>query len=155
MKNHGELHDLYIITDVMILADFVDSFRETVLEKYKVDPAHFMIAPSLSWAACLRKTRVKLELLTDPDMTMFIDKSLIGGIIAILSPLALADNPQMGKLYDPSKPLNTILYVDANNLYGWAMPQYLPTGRFEWIQVSENDEWVDFILKQWDEQEEG
>ena len=101
------------------------------LVKYKLDPAYFMTAPSLSWAACLRKTRVKLELLTDPDMAMFIDKSLIGGISAILSPLAFANNPQMGKLYDPSKYLCTILYVDANNLYGWAMSKYLPTGGFE------------------------
>ena len=119
---------------------------------------------------------LKLEQLTDPDMAIFIDKSLIGGISAILSPLvfannpqmgklnnptlqlisshlaskpcACADNPQMGKLYDPSKPLNTILYVDANNLYGWAMSQYLPTGGFEWVEVSEIDDWVDFMIKQ-------
>ena len=77
MKNLGELHDLYMNTDVMILADVFESFKETALVKYKLDPAHFMTAPSLSWAACLRKTRVKLELLTDPDMAMFIDKPLI------------------------------------------------------------------------------
>ena len=98
---------------------------------------------------------MKVELLTDTDMGMFIEKCLIGGISVILSPLAFANNPQMGELYDPSKPLNTILYVDANNLYGWAMSQYLPTGGFEWVEVSENEDWVDFILKQGDEQEEG
>ena len=88
-------------------------------------------------------------------MAMFVDKSLIGGICAILSQLGFAKNPQMRKLYNPKLPLNTILYVDANNLYGWAMSQYLPTGGFEWIEVSENEDWTDFILKQKDEQEEG
>ena len=76
-----------------------------------------------------------MEFLTDPDMAMFIDKSLLGGISAVLSPLAFANNPQMGDLYDPSKPLNTILYMDANNLYGWAMSQYLPTGGFKWVDI--------------------
>ena len=104
--------------DVMFLAYIFESFRKTSLEKYKLDPAHFLTAPSLSWSACLRKTKVMLELLTDPDMAMFIDMSLIGGMSGVFNPLAFANNPQMGDLYDSSKPLNTILYVDANNLYG-------------------------------------
>merc|ERR1711954_635672 len=88
-------------------------------------------------------------------MAMFIDISHFGGISAILSPLEFANNPRIGKLYNPKLPLNTILYVNANNLYGWAMSQYLPTGGFEWVEVSEIEDWVDFILKQGDEQEEG
>ena len=64
-----------------------------------------MTAPSLSWAACLRKTKVIIELLTDPDMVMFIDISTIGGISAILFPMAFTNNPQMGKLYNPNLPL--------------------------------------------------
>merc|ERR1711954_227395 len=142
-------------TDVMIMADVFESFRNTTLQKYKLDPAHFMTAPSLSWSACLKKTKVKLELLTDPDMEMFIDKSLLGGISAVLFQLAFANNLQMGDLCDPSKPLNTILHMDANNLYGWAMSQYLPTGGFKWVDVSTNEDWTDFILAQGDEQEEG
>merc|ERR1711875_46051 len=101
---------------VMILADVFESFRNTTLHKYKLDPAHFMTAPSLSWSACLKKTKVKLELLTDPDMSMFIDKSLLGGISAVLIPYARANNPQCPD-YNPELPLNTIMYVDANNLY--------------------------------------
>ena len=73
----------------------------------------------------------------------------------IFSPLAFANNPQIGELYDPTKPLNSILYVDVNNLYGWAMSQYLPTGEFEWVDVSTKEDWTDFILKQKNEQEEG
>ena len=81
-------------------------------------------------------------------MAMFVDKSLIGGICAILSHLGFAKNPQMRKLYNPKLPLNTILYVDANNLYGWAMSQYLPTGEFEWVAVFTKEDWTDYILKQ-------
>ena len=141
-------------TDVMILADVFESFRNTTLQKYKLDPAHFMTAPSLSWSACLKKTKVKLELLTDPDMSMFIDKSLLGGISAVLNPYARANNPQCPD-YNPELPLNTIMYVDANNLYGWAMSLFLPTGGFEWVEVTDKDNWAEFIAKQGDEQENG
>ena len=75
------------------------------MKKYRLDPAHFLTAPSLGWAACLRKTKVKLELLTDPDMNIFIDKSLIGGMSGVFIPIAVANNPQMGEKYDPKKPL--------------------------------------------------
>ena len=154
LKNIGDLHDLYMNTDVMLLADVFESFRSTTIEKYKLDPAHFMTAPSLSWSACLKKTKVKLELLTDPDMSMFIDKSLLGGISAILSPYAKANNPQCPD-YNSDLPLNSILYVDCNNLYGWAMSLYLPTGGFQWVETSVNENWGDFILQQKDEQEDG
>merc|ERR1711892_677279 len=97
-------------TDVMLLSDVFESFRSTTLDKYKLDPSHFMTVPSLSWSACLKKTKVKLELLTDPDMSMFIDKSLIGGISAILSPYAKLNYPQYPD-YNPKLPLNSLLYV--------------------------------------------
>ena len=83
---------------------------------------------------------------------MFIDKSLLGGISAILSPYSKANNPQCPD-FDPNTPLNSILYVDCNNLYGWAMSLFLPTGGFEWVSPKEN--WEEFILQQEDEQEEG
>ena len=86
LKNLGELHDLYMNTDVMLLADVFESFRKTSLEKYKLDPAHFTSAPGLSWAACLRKTGVRLTLVTDPDMSIFIDMSLLGGGSGVFEP---------------------------------------------------------------------
>ena len=74
LKNLGELHDLYMGSDVNLLADVFESFREFNLLNYKLDPAHFLTAPSLSWSACLKYTGVKLELSTDPDMNMFFIK---------------------------------------------------------------------------------
>ena len=85
-RESWKLNDIYMNTDVMLLADVFESFRNTTMTKYKLDPAHFLTAPCLSWAACLRQTQVKLELMTDPDMNMFIDKSLLGGMSGVFTP---------------------------------------------------------------------
>ena len=103
LENLG--HELYMNTDVTLLADVFESFRKTAMKKYKLVPAHFLTAPSLSWAACLRRTKVKLELLTDPDISMFIDKSLLGGMSGVFIPLAVANNPQMREKYEPKNHL--------------------------------------------------
>ena len=124
------------------------------MEKHKLDPAHFMTAPSVSWSASLKLTKVKLELMTDPDMSMFIDRSLIGGFSGVTHPYAKANNLECPD-YDPKLPLSWILVMDANNLYGFAMRQYLPTGGFKWVPVEERENWAEFILQQQDEQEEG
>ena len=68
LQSLGDLHDLYMATDVMLLADVFESFRVTALSKYELDPAHYLTAPSLSWAACLKMTGVEIELITDIDM---------------------------------------------------------------------------------------
>ena len=141
-------------TDVTLLADVFETFRKNTLDNYKLDPAHFMTAPGLSFAACLRMTKVKLELLTDPDMYMFIDMPLVGGFSAVTHPYAKANHPQCTD-YNRLHPLMWILYIDANNLYGYAMRQYLPTGGFEWVTVEERENWAEFIMEQNDEQEEG
>ena len=93
MKDIGELH-LYLGTDVVLLADVFETFRRTIMKQYKLDPAHFITAPGLSWVACLKMTQVQLELLTDPDMSMFIDMTLIGGVSAVLDPYAKANPAQ-------------------------------------------------------------
>ena len=119
-----------------------------------MDPAHFMTAPGLSWSACLKLTKVKLELMTDPDMSMFTDISVIGGFSGVTHPYAKANNIECPD-YDPGLPFSWILVMDANNLYGFAMRQYLPTGGFKWVPVEERENWAEFILQQQDEQEEG
>ena len=68
MKNLGEYHNLYLKTDVTLLSNVFEAFRNTCLQHYKLDPAHFYTSPGLAWQAFLKKTGVRLELLTDPDM---------------------------------------------------------------------------------------
>ena len=89
----------------MLLADIFESYRKTAMAKYKLDPAHFLTAPSMSWAACLRLTKVKLKLMTDPDMNMFIDKSLLGGMSGVFIPLAVAKTHNWEKSMIPQNPL--------------------------------------------------
>ena len=73
----------------------------------------------------------------------------------VFIPIARANNPQMGKKYDPNKQLRSIVYFDACNLYGWYMGQYLPIGGFMWVEVSEREDWAEFILNLKDEQDVG
>ena len=132
LKNMGEYHDLYLASDILLLADVFENFRKTCLKYYKLDPCHYFTSPGLSWDAMLKMTNIKLELMTDIDMFQFIEKGLRGGISYIANRYGKANNKYM-KEYDEKAPSKYIMYLDANNLYGWAMSQYLPTGGFRWM----------------------
>ena len=134
MKNLGEYHDRYLQTDVILLSDVFETFRETCLANYGLDPAQFYTSPGLAWQACLKKTNVCLELLTDPDMLLMFEKGIRGGINQAVFRYASANNKYMGDKYDPEKESSFLQYLDANNLYGWAMIQKLPIGGFKWIE---------------------
>ena len=103
------------------------------LEYYKLDPAHFYISPGLAWQACLKKTGVKLELLTDPDMLLMFEKGIRGGITQAVHRYAKANNKYMGRKFDPELNSSFLQYLDVNNLCGCAMSQPLPTGGFKWV----------------------
>ena len=138
IKNMGEYHDLYLASDILLLADVFENFRKTCLKYYKLDPCHYFTSPGLSWDAMLKMTNIKLELMTDIDMFQFIEKGLRGGISYIANRYGKANNKYM-KEYDEKVPSKYIMYLDANNLYGWAMSQYLPTGRFRWMTQKQID----------------
>ena len=115
LQNLGQLHDLYMGTDVNLFADVFEAFQEFNLHHYKLDPAHFLTAPSLSWSACLKYTGVKLKLSTDPDMNIFFDQGLIGGISFISNQYARANHPDLGEKFDINKLLSYIFMVDCNS----------------------------------------
>ena len=135
IRNMGEYHDLYLRTDVILLANVFESFRRVCLENYGHDPSHFYTAPGLDWKACLKKTGVKLKLLLDPDMLLMFERRIRGGIMQSVHRWAAANNPYMGSEYDKNKPTKYLQYLDTNNLYGWAMCQPLPTGGFHWVEL--------------------
>ena len=136
LKNMEDYHDLYLETDVILLANVFESFRKVCLDSYGLDPAHFYTAPGLAWKACLKKTGVNLELLKDPaDMLLMFERAIRGGITQSVHKWAIANNPYMGCEHDPLRPTNDLQYPDANNLYGWAMSQPLPTGEFKWVDI--------------------
>ena len=138
LKNMGEYHDLYLESDILLLADVFENFRKTCLQYYKLDPCHYFTSPGLSWDSMLRMTDIRLELMTDIDMFQFIQKGMRGGISYIANRYGKANNKYM-KTYDEESPSKYIMYIDANNLYGWAMSQYLPTRSFKWMTEKQID----------------
>ena len=132
LKTMGDYHDLYLKSDILLLADVFENFRKTCLQYYKLDPCHYFTSPGLSWDAMLKMTNIKLELMTDIDMFQFIEKGMRGGTSYIANRYGEANNKYM-KTYNEKAPSKYIMYLDANNLYGWAMTQYLPTGNFKWL----------------------
>ena len=134
----GQYHDLYLKSDVLLLADVFEKFRMTCLQYYELDPCHYFTSPGLSWDAMLKMTEIKLELMTDIDKFLFIEKGVRGGVSYISKRYAKANNKYMNN-YDSKQPSNYITYLDANNLYGWAMSQNLPTGGFKWLSEKEID----------------
>lgn len=140
-KTLADYHDLYVLTDVLLLTDVFENFRSLSMEKYGLDPAQYKTAPALSWDALLKKTGVELELLTDIDMHLFVESGMRGGISQASKRYARANNPRV-EGYDPQKPTTHIMYLDANNLYGCAMSMPLPKGGFKWKTVMPTEEQI-------------
>ena len=118
----GDYHNLYLQTDTFLLADVFDG----------LDPFYFYSAPGLAWQACLKKTEVKLEVLTDHRMLLMIEEGIRRGMRQSTHRYAKANNKYM-KNYDKSIESSYLMYLDANNLYGWAMSQNLPINGFKWV----------------------
>ena len=132
IKNLGEYHDLYVQSDTLLLADVFESFRDKCREIYELDSAHFLSAPGLAWQVCLKKTEVKLELLTDNDMLLMFEKGIRGGMCQVSHHYAKANNKYL-KNYDKNTKSSYTEYLDANNLCGWAVSKTLPVRGFKWL----------------------
>ena len=146
LKNMGEFHDLYLKTDVLLLADVLENFRNLCEKHYELDPAHFYTVPGLSWDAMRKITGIKLDLFEEGqvDMLLMIEKGIRGGISNVFKKYAKANNRFM-KNFDPEEKSSFIVYLDANNLYGWAMSKPLPVGEFEWMSEDELKDWERFV----------
>ena len=145
-KTLRDYHNLYLKSDVLLLADVFENFRKTCLKHYKLDPAHYYTSPGLAWDACLKTTGQHLELLSDYDMLMMFERGIRGGITHISKRYAEANNKYM-KNYDYKKESTVIQYLDANNLYGWAMSQNLPTHGFKWMKNITKEKVMDILEK--------
>ena len=143
INNLGEYHDLYVRSDTLLLADIFENFRQSCLKNYELDLAHFVSLPGLAWQACLKKTNVEVELLTDYDMLLIVEEGIRGGICHAIQRYAHANNKYM-KDYNKKKKSSYIQYLEANNLYGKAMTEKLSVRGFRWMEdISKIDE--DFV----------
>ena len=128
IKNLGQYQDLYLKTDVLLLCDVFEKFISVCLKDYGLDPCHYFSSPGLSWDAMLKITGIELEKINNIDVHLFLEKGMRGGISYI------------SKRYSRSGQNKTIMYWDANNLYGWAMIQDLPYSGFKWLSNKEINE---------------
>ena len=132
---------------MLLLADVFNNFRDMCIKEYELDPAHFLSLPGLAWQACLKKTNIELELLTDYDMLLMVEEGIRGGICHSIHRYAKANNKYM-KNYNNNEESSYIQYLDANNLYGWAMSKKLPVNGFKW---ADNDKMNEEFIKNYNE----
>ena len=135
-----DYHNLYNLSDVLLLADIFENFRNIRMNHYRLDPTWYYSAPGPAWDAELKIRKIQLELLSNPDMLLIIESCIRGGITAISYRHAKANSEYMGAEFDPSNESKFISYLDVNGLYSWAMSKPLPTSGFEWMTDDEIDD---------------
>lgn len=125
--------ELYLVSDVLLLADVFESFRSNCIHDYQLDPIHFFSLPHFTFDAFLRFSSVSFELLSDVNQYLLFSKMIRGGLSVVSKRFAQANNRlSIPAEYDPQKASKYILYLDANSLYPWAMQQNLPYRGFKW-----------------------
>ena len=134
-----DYHNFYLLTDMLLLADVFENFRDVFLQYCRLGSVHNYTSPGLSLQAALKIMDMELDLLTDIDQHLFIKEGIRGRVPMISYRYARANAPGM-KNYDARKHNSYIMYLDPNNLYGWAMTQPLPTSNFEWLTDEEMEE---------------
>ena len=163
-KSFRDYHNLYLKVDVLLLADIFEDFRRICHENHGIDPCHYVSLPGFSWDAALKMYRKidgkkdetdiykPIETFIDIDKLLFVERGMRGGVSVITNRFAKANNPYM-KIYDAKKKHSYIIYLDANNLYGYAMSQRLPIGEFSWADPK--DFTAEKVLSLGDEEDYG
>ena len=144
MHRLGDYHDFYVQTDTFSLADVFEKFRDKCIEIYGLDPSYFYSAPRLAWEIYFKKADIKLELLADYQMLLMIEEEIRGGMCQSVHRYANANNKYI-KNYNKKIASSCLTYLDANNLYRWAMSQKLPVNGFMWYNEYLSDFDEDFI----------
>ena len=135
-------------SDIILLADVIIKFREKMIKHYGLDLLYFYTLPGYSWDCMLKHSGVELDLFTpdQSDMCVMFENGIRGGVSTIIHRYAEANNSYM-KNFNPKKESIFLMYLDANNLYGWAMEQCLPDGNFKWMKPGELRNWRRFLTK--------
>ncbi|XP_066600744.1 uncharacterized protein [Prorops nasuta] len=137
IQNISEYSDLYLKTDVLLLADIFENFRKSCINNYRLHPVHYFSLLSYTWDVILFYTDIKLELITNIDMLTFIERVIRGGLSQCSNTYAKANSKFLSN-YNSSESSRYLMYFDVNNLYSWAMSQALPFEHFKWVENCEN-----------------
>ena len=143
-KTFQDYMEIYLLADCLLLCDVFENFRSNCLQQYNIDPCYYFSAPHFTFDAFLRHSSLTLELLSDINQYLFIIKGIRGGMSMVSKRHAVANNKYV-EGYNSSKSSSFILYLDANNLYGRAMQEYLPWKNFEWMSPHQLN--YDFIKR--------
>ena len=146
MNTMCDYHDLYLKTDVLLLADVFEKFINTCLQYYGLDPCHYFSSPGLRWDAMLKMSGIELKLISDIDMDLIIEKGMKRCISYITKRHSKVNNKYM-QSYDVNEPIKFITYLDANNLYGRTVSQYLTYSGFKWLNKKEIDKFCLNLIK--------
>ena len=148
MNTMGDYNNLYLKTDVLLLADVFGNFINTCLEYYGLGPCHYFSSPGLNWDAMFKKTGIELKLISDIEMHLLIERGIRGGISYIAKRYSKANN-KYRRDYDSNEGSKYIFLLDASNSFDWAISQYLPYSGFKWVTQKEIDRFdVNFISEQ-------
>ncbi|KAF4529188.1 hypothetical protein B566_EDAN017653 [Ephemera danica] len=131
---------LYLKADVALLTDVFEEFRAVCLKAYGLDPCWYYTAPSLAWDAALKYTGVTLDLVQDLEIIEMVERGIRGGVAQCTKRFAVAKNKYTAEKPSPGFEPNYIAYLDANNLYGWAMSHALPTGNFKLVKLDYDED---------------
>ena len=141
-KTFQDYMEIYLLADCLLLCDVFENFGSNCLQQYNIDPCYYFSAPHFTFDAFLRHSSLTLELLSDINQYLFIIKGIRGGMSMVSKRYVVANNKYV-EGYNSSKSSSFILYLDANNLYGRAMQEYLPWKNFEWMSPQQLN--YDFI----------
>lgn len=150
MKTFEDYHNFYLDIDVSGLADVMENYIDISIENYGLDPCYYVGTPSFGWDAMLLKTGIELEFLKDIEMYLFYERGIRGGQSVIFEKFCKGNNKYLSD-YDPNLKNIFISYLDANNLYGWAMIKKLPYSGFQWVDPLTED----FIMNYEESNEKG
>ena len=140
IKNMGEYHDLYLKTDVLLLTDVFENFRDMCLSYYGLDPVYYYTLPNFAFDAMLKLTSIEIDLVYNQEMYEMIEAGLRGGMTQTTCKKVEANNKYMGSDYDKNTASSYKNYLDANNLYGLSMIQKLPYRSLKWDdKITEDD----------------
>ena len=134
----SDYHDLYLKTDVLLLADVFEKLMNTCLEYYELDHCHYFSSHGPSWDAMLKMTKIELKLISDIDMYLFIEKGM-RGIISYIGKRYSKANNKYKTDYNSSEESKSIIYLDVKSLYGLGMSKYVPYGGFKWLNQKKTD----------------